>query len=145
VGRVKPELRSLFSLETPDDLRSYEPEDPECFGLRVMAMIGASASPNPEASDAFDFIVCTPRWLDELNDLSEISHQKGAVSAFGRGLLIVHRWDYNVVERAVVERCDAAEAPDWATAFARLSRDIPGEFEYRYDDEIDRGEDPASP
>lgn len=144
MGQVRPELRSLFSMELPHDLRDFEPDDPQNFGIYVMAFVGEPSDPASDAVDAFEFTVCTPQWLAqaEFPDIRRLDVERDYV--FGRGLLLVRRWDYDLVERAVLERCEAAKAPDWRTAFSRLSRELPWEFEYRYDEKIDRGEGPSS-
>jgi hypothetical protein len=60
---VQAELRSLVT-NWPDDsesLETFQPDDPELFGLDVTAFIGPKDSPGV---DLFKFFVCSPRQLE---------------------------------------------------------------------------------
>ena len=51
-------------------MEEYAPGDPEHFGIRVMAFIG---SPESDAVDSFDVVVCAPSWLSDHFDDKKIS------------------------------------------------------------------------
>jgi hypothetical protein len=57
------------------------------------------------------------------------------------------RWDPAALRNAITDLCAAHEAADWGTLANRLARTIPWEYDYRYDDFVDRTADqrPAFP
>ena len=59
---MRAELRSLDSVEAPDELESFQPDDPEAFSIAVGASIGPADGTGAELSY---FNVCSPRWVEE--------------------------------------------------------------------------------
>lgn len=115
---MKAEIKSLHSLQLEDRLTNYRPDDLSNFSTWIRAYIG----PQGEAgSEAFDIQVCTPDWLK-----SQCSTQ-GAM--WGRHMLIVGSYSYDVI-KALIERYVAiSEGPDWASIATKLSRIGAWEFE----------------
>lgn len=136
--QVRLFVQSVFYYE--DSGAEWTPADQECFGLPGMVFAG----PEPEgAVDAFDFVLCTPRWLAHQFDVGRVRGFGGRWLAdgqvlLGRGLILVQRWDRAVVERAVREAFGRVSGPTWSHAADRAGRDIPWEFDYRHDAELDR-------
>jgi GNAT superfamily N-acetyltransferase len=62
--RMHTELKSLVSMEIPDGLEGYGPDDPAHFGISVMAFLGTADS---DKVDSFDVVVCTPGCMDSEN------------------------------------------------------------------------------
>ena len=112
----------LDALHSPDllDLKRGAPGDPEDFGILVQAMIGPAASETP-SGESFDFLVCTPRWLERNVAPGEYR--------FGRSLLILARYDYRVLHRAITKLCHRTEGDDWPAVAERLNRFAHWEFE----------------
>jgi len=116
---MRAEFRGLHRPDVPNlDLEHFTPEDPECFCVLVQAFVGPQGEPGEEA---FDFTVCTPRWLN--------SHpaQKGFL--FARHYLLLWRYDYDLLRRAITDLCARAKGPDWETVANRLARYGHWEFE----------------
>jgi hypothetical protein len=114
---MRAELRYLHS---PDvlDLENNKPEDPANFCILVQAMIGPRGSIGEES---FDFLVCTPRWLEDKVGKSSY--------VFGRHYLILGSYDYGVLRSAVEELCNRFVEPDWHSIAEKLGRYGKWEFE----------------
>jgi hypothetical protein len=100
------------------DLERYAPEEPECFGLLVQAMIGPE---NLVGEESFDFVVCSPQWL--------ATHMPADGYLFGRHYLLLARYDYATMRRAIQKVCDQAQGPTWDVVGALISRYGRWEFE----------------
>lgn len=114
---VIPELRRLHS---PDlwDLRTSTPGDPTNFCVLVQAMIG----PKDElGEESFDFSVCTPTWIQEA--LSRESF------VFGKYYLIVERYSYDVIWKAIMSICQGVSGSNWNEVAERLS--VYGQWEFK--------------
>jgi hypothetical protein len=114
---------ALRSLETDDaeELTSYSPRDPTHFGLGVRAVIGDADGIGEEL---FDMLVCSPSWLE--------AEQLTKGFRWGHGILVLARWDPEVVERAVRDLVVHAERDTWAEIGELLSRYTDWEFaDYR--------------
>jgi hypothetical protein len=112
---IQAELRSIFSPDAPD-LPNYAPPDPECFAILVQAEIGAVGE---EGADTFDFLVRAPLW-PATEDLNE--DYKDSEYLFARHYLIVLRYSYEVLYRALKELCDETSGPDWRSVAEQLAR-----------------------
>lgn len=107
----------LFFLFSPDvdPIEDYRPDRPEHVGVFVQAMIGPETDQaQDQGYESFDFLVCTPRWLAE--DLGEKPY------LFGRGHLIVPRYDYALVVAAIQRICRESIGPDWGAVASKLNR-----------------------
>lgn len=116
-AKVQAELHWLHSADLWD-LKHGMPEDPECFGISVQAMIGARGE---DGEESFDFLVCTPRWLAD-----EVARERYAL---GRHHLFLPRYDYALMQRAIEDVCARATGPDWDTVAGHLARYGLWEFE----------------
>lgn len=108
---VRPELRRLVAIELGVPLKEYDPANPDCVGLMVDAYIGSEGIPG---EDIFEFLVRTPRYL-----LTEVT-QKGPI--FGRNLVLLPRYTYELLWKCISELCLQIEGPDWETVALRLGR-----------------------
>jgi hypothetical protein len=118
---MTPEMHAeLRHLHSPDvlDMTAYIPEDPTHFSILVQAMIGPSGE---QGEESFDFIVCTPRWLET------VLSQDGFV--FGQHYLIVARYDYGLIWQVIEDLCNRTDGPDWTTIGNKLGRYGHWEFE----------------
>lgn len=110
---VRAELRGLYTPDCPDpDLANYHPEDGEYFSLMVGAFIGPDEPPLGE--ELFDFHVCTAAWL------ADHPPQKGF--EFLKNTILLTRWDYAVLTRAIGDLCRHTSGADWREIANRLSR-----------------------
>jgi immunity protein 8 of polymorphic toxin system len=107
-------------LHSPDalDLKGYEPDDPANFGILVEATIGSPGSPG---GDTFSFVTCTPSWLAQ--EWLEGEYR------FGRHLLLLRKYDYNILWNAIEKLCHSVEGKDWDEVAQKLSRYGYWEFE----------------
>ncbi len=118
-AKIQAELHYLHSPDVPDlDMATYAPEDSTYFLILVQAMIGSRGEPG---EDSFDFIVCTPRWLETTLSQDEF--------VFGRHYLIVPRYDYYLIWQAIEDLCNRTDGPDWTTIGNKLGRYGQWEFE----------------
>jgi hypothetical protein len=114
---TKAQLRHLHSPDVTD-LRSFAPEDPTYVGLLIQAMIG----PDGEAgAESFDFFVCTPKWLADQVGENEVRS--------GRHHLLIGRYDFAVVEKAIQRVCKDAVGANWEVVASHLARFGKWEFE----------------
>jgi hypothetical protein len=101
-------VRSLWSPDIPGGrLGDFAPSDPLDFGLLVEASIGPAGAAGEEV---FDIVACSPSWL---------AARPGKGFTWGRGTLLMARWDPAVVERAIGDLCLRSEGEEWQ-AVARL-------------------------
>lgn len=108
-----PVLKSLLSVDLD---RSALPADPADCAVLVHAEIGPPGEGT--GADGFDFIVATPgRVLD------------GPGARWGRGTLVVDRFSWEIVERAVRQLLMHADRPTWAESAAELAKEMHWEFE----------------
>jgi len=110
-------LRYLHSPDAPD-LEHYSPQDPEHFSILVQALIGPEDQPGEEA---FDFLVCTSRWLS-----SQLSKERYMM---GKNYLFLSRYDYALLQEAIQKICSQAEGKDWEAVTTYLGRYGKWEFE----------------
>ena len=106
---MRGELKDLDSVDAPGGLEAFEPSDAQSFALAVAATVGPEAR---EGGDLFYFTVCTADWLRTNRP------EKGF--AFLHGHLLVDRWDYQLVRRAIGDICSRAEGADWHEIAAKL-------------------------
>ena len=99
---VRAELRSLDTADSADgSVASLQPDDVERFSFGITASIGPAGD---RGEELFQFTVCSPKWLAEQPPAA-----KGF--AFGR-VLLLDRWDHEVVGRAIRDLCRRAEGRD---------------------------------
>lgn len=111
---MKPILKHLHS---PDvDFRDYQPDAGDNFSFLLQAMIGPEGN---DASESFDILVCTPRWL------VENCHEP----QWGRHMLIVPGYDLAKIREIIEKHCRSCEGKDWDAIAALLSRIGRWEFE----------------
>jgi hypothetical protein len=114
---MRAKLKRLHSPDAPD-LKRYRPEDPVRFGLLVQAMIGPEAG---EREESFDFVVCTPAWLED--------RLRSERFRFGRHHVLVAEHDYRLIESAIRDLCDRTTGSDWLAIANVLGRYGHWEFE----------------
>jgi hypothetical protein len=114
---MKAAIRYLHSPDV-DDLESYQPGDPENFGLLVQVMAGPADGPGEES---FDVMVCTPGWLAE--------RVRSGGPLIGRHYLIVDTYDFATIETVLANAVESEEAPTWNELGERLGRIGKWEFE----------------
>jgi hypothetical protein len=117
IRAMRAELKSLDSADAPQGLASFQPADPSSFALTVGATIGPAGG---EGGDLFYFHIVTAAWL------ADNPPPKGF--EFLRGLLVT-RWDYETVRRAISDLCLRVEGRDWNEIAIKLSRSAHWEFE----------------
>jgi hypothetical protein len=119
------ELRGMYSPDVLEaDLSAWKPHDDECFALAIGAFIGPSDPPLGE--ELFTFTVCTSSWLT--------SHVAPKGFEFLRGVILVSRWDFSTVERAIRDLCLGIQGETWEEVSQALDRYGRWEFDdYRPD------------
>lgn len=116
-------LAELKALGTTDvvvpnyDLRAWRPEQPMRFRVYVEAFIGPRGQPG---EDRFSFDVCSPLWFAD--------HTSPRGFEFMR-MIVMDRWSYPILERAISDLCLRTTGPDWDTIARRLAMLSDWEFE----------------
>ena len=113
-------LRSLVTdwPNASESLETFKPEDPEFFGFYVSAFIGPQDEPG---TDMFTFFICSP------GQLVRERIEKGFW--FLHGVLLLTRWDYAVLHRAIADLCAHTVGENWDEVATKLSRYGIWEFE----------------
>jgi|HubBroStandDraft_1064217.scaffolds.fasta_scaffold250005_1 hypothetical protein len=113
-------VAALRGLHSPDvyDLKAYVPDIPDNFGFLLQAMVGPKGA---DGEESFDMLVCTPKWLCEHHDRSEI--------VVGRHHLIVFEYSYYRLEGVVSTYCAYCSGESWREIAAKLARLGKWEFE----------------
>lgn len=108
---MKALLKDLRSLEIEDELINFWPEDPECFGSWIRAMIGPDTE---EGAESFDMQICTPKWLQDETAKNNI--------LLGKGMIIINEYDYDQIMIFLKKQIAECHADDWPTIAQKLSR-----------------------
>lgn len=126
---MQGELRELVSLDAPDGLDQWQPDDASSFGILIDATVGPAVSavgwPGSEGGDLFRVKVVGPEFF--------ASDPPGKGYRWGHGYLVVDRWDFEMVKRVIADVCRRAEGDDWDAVARKLGRIMSWEFE-EYDD-----------
>ena len=118
---MKAYLDGIFSIDLSSG-KPELPEDPENCWIVIQADIGAYGG---SGADTFTFYVCT---INKLNHNLSIKNFK-----FGRHLILVKRFDWDIVEHAIKSMLDELEADTWEQLAAKIHEY--GEWEFNdYDD-----------
>jgi Immunity protein 8 len=144
VRAVVKRVRVLGESRSPDlSPSSFDPGDSAHFGVWIQALIGDGTS---DRYDSFDIFVCSPSWFSEQSasrpggafvDVSRLDIPESIIP--GAGLWFIAHWDPQIVEQAIEKVCQhASPGPDWGTVAARIGRLIPWEYDYRYDEHLNR-------
>jgi Immunity protein 8 len=109
---------TLLRLHSPDvhDLSSWSPDGD--FGILVQLLVGPVGGPGEES---FDITLCTAGWL------AARARKERIVDA--RHHVIVHAYDYDLVEQYLRARVAALEGSTWDEVAERLGRLGHWEFE----------------
>ncbi len=114
---VRAELKSLDSVAAVEGFDRFSPHDQKRFGISVVATVGPHGE---EGGELFYFDVVTASWL------ADDQTPKGF--AFRR-ILLVSRWDHDMVRRAISDLCRRTEGESWDEIATKLSRFGHWEFE----------------
>jgi hypothetical protein len=115
---MRAQLRALSSPDVGTaELGAYSPTDPSEFGLLIEAEIGPAGD---DGSDVFQFLAASPAWL------ATRAAAKGY--RWGRGCLLMDRWDLRIVESAIRDLCVRAEGDDWPSVARQLGESLHWEF-----------------
>jgi Immunity protein 8 len=97
---VRAQLKGIVSPDASDP-SSWQPRDPENFGVFVQALIGPAGQ---EGCESFDMTVCTPRWFAERGD--------GEIRT-GLHHIFVPRYDFPALKTFMERQCQQIEAGTW--------------------------------
>jgi hypothetical protein len=102
-------------------MNSFAPDDEGHFGFWCQALVGPVGE---EGGDLFHFCVCTPSWFASEMDAGKVSDP-----AFGRGLILVSRYDYDRVIELVARYAARCSGDDWEEVASKIGRMGRWEFE----------------
>lgn len=113
---MRAELKSLHS---PDiDLTTFWPEENDCFGFLLQAMIGPEGQ---EGADSFDIQVCTPKWILRKYSVTDV--------IFGMHMLIVFEYDLYRIREVIQNYCQRCIGDSWQEITPQLAKMGAWEFE----------------
>lgn len=118
-------LNKVFSPDI-NDLKSYRIES-ESFSFLVQASIGSNIG---NGEDIFDFIVCSPKWLESVLEVEK--------TWFGKGYLFMNFYTYDLLINTLSKLCQRTSGNTWNEIATKLSRYGLWEYEgYKeFDDSI---------
>jgi len=94
----------LKRLHSPDvNLELFSPKESDFFSILVQAFIGPK---NNEGEEAFDIIVCTPRWFANVQ-FSNTSYK------WGRAYLFIPEYNLDMVRDAIIKLCMQSTGSTW--------------------------------
>jgi hypothetical protein len=114
---MQAELRSLVSPSLPSGLNEA-PDNPRDCWVVMQADIGYEGG---DGTEIFTFYVTTPAFLER--NLDDEGYE------LGRGLIVVKRFDWAVVEKLIKRICADVQGDSWAVLAQTLSRNFFWEFE----------------
>ncbi len=114
---MKPTIKRIFSSDI-DDLINFIPCDIEDFEIAISLDLG---SVDNEGADIFQVSVITPKWL--------ATKCKNCKIYIPRHCLIIAKYDYQEILKAINEICSLCEGSDWDECSEKLSRYFLWEFE----------------
>ncbi len=114
---MKATIRRFHSPDV-EDLNSWSPRTPACFGFLLQVLVGPQ---DAEGEESFDFIVCTPDWLKE-------RHGDEAV-VLGRHYILLFKYDFDLVRKAITEIVEKAAGNNWREVASKIARYGRWEFE----------------
>ena len=140
-GILHPHLKTVLVFgHEPDndvdvdvDLLQWVPADPAHFGVTVQLLIGDE---HEDDADAFDIIVCAPRWfatywgrLDELVGEHGLSGRWPSGVRVGKDYWFMERWDGAAFMDAVTALLARVSGRSWAEVATQLALDMRWEYE----------------
>jgi len=115
---MNADLRRITSPDI-DSMEIFVPPD-EKFCYLLQAFIGPNGD---EGEESFEFIVCSPKWLE-----FEVEKEN---FIFGKGMLIMSEFNFFRVKGFLSALCKRTHGNSWSEIANKLSRFATWEFEER--------------
>ena len=107
-----------FDSPDVDNLSTWQPAEPDCFGFLLQIMVGPASE---EGEESFGIEVCTPAWL------ARKYGPHGIIS--GRHHLIVFEYEFKTIESYLRDYVASCSADTWQEVAAKIGRLGHWEFE----------------
>jgi hypothetical protein len=114
---MRAELKRISSPDC-EDLKTFNPEDGECFSLLLQIFVGKE---DHKAEESFDVELCTPKYL--LNNYSEDK------ILIGNRMIVVFNYNYLTLEQQIRRYCQNCTGITWEEVACKLMRMGKWEFE----------------
>lgn len=109
----------LKEINTSDiDIDTYYPEDEQCFGFYVEAIIGTESE---DGGDIFGFQVCSPKWL--------LYEYKKTDIIFCKNMIMVFEYDFQAITQKIIDLCNRTTGDNWNDIAQHLAKYGAWEFE----------------
>lgn len=115
---MKAVLKELYSIDITQPLKDYSPPINNNFGIWIRLIVGEEKMGGEES---FDVMLCTPQWLIENHQLSDI--------IIGRHYLIVFEYNYSRIYNKLKELIENIDSKNWDDIGTKVGRIGKWEFE----------------
>ncbi len=113
-------IRGMWCDAIDMPLEEYQPENPDCFGIRITLRVGSDTE---VGANDFDLLVCTPRWLEVT-----LRYEWGRAQ-WGRHMLVVLEYDLDLIKERIVSYVEGCTGKDFWEIAQKISRIASWEFE----------------
>jgi len=112
------EIKEMYSLDIDGSLENYSPKDIYYFELELNLVVGIAGQ---KGGDLFRIIVCSSKWINDRIINENI--------IFGRGLLIVHEYNYNLIQEKLAKYIYTCSGNSWNTIASKIAKVCYWEFD----------------
>ena len=115
---MKPIVKSMWIDSATIDLETFQPDEPNYFGMWVNLRVGPDDS---SAADDYRLFVCSPKWLER-----ECSSR---TVVWGRHMLIVSEYDFHLIKSTIEQCVSGCHGENWTKIAQKVARYASWEFE----------------
>ena len=115
---MKAQLKQIIEIENFDDLKHYQPDNPDYFTIDISMIIGEMAQ---DFGEIFYAQVCSFDWLSSLKGQQKTFHK--------RDLIVIERYDYQTIIDHINRIIAMYDEPSWDILANQLNKYFVWEFD----------------
>jgi len=115
---MKAILKEFYSLDIIEPLKDFRPLKTDNFGFWARMIVSEK---NKGGDESFDIMICTPTWLIENHNKSDL--------LFGRHYLIVFEYNYQKIYSKINNFIDCIKGDSWEEIALKIGTIGRWEFE----------------